>query len=139
MLNVAMPSSSMRGKKTSPTLAGRAQGAAAWNAAPYNDARLWRAVLTRDRRADDRFVFAVRSTGIYCRPSCPSRRPRRAQVVFYPAPRAAEHEGFRACRRCRPNMAKPSDPQANAVAKGCRQIEASLTERPGAAENKTRK
>ena len=70
---------------------------------------------------------------------CPSRRPRRAQVVFYPAPRAAEHEGFRACRRCRPNMAKPSDPHANAVAKVCRQIEASLTEHSGAAENQTLK
>jgi AraC family transcriptional regulator of adaptative response/methylated-DNA-[protein]-cysteine methyltransferase len=129
----------MRRNKNIPALADRAQGTAAWNAAHRNDARLWRAVLSRDRGADDRFVFAVRSTGIYCRPSCPSRRPRRAQVVFYPAPRAAEHEGFRACRRCRPNMAKPSDPHANAVAKVCRQIEASLTERSAAAENHTLK
>jgi AraC family transcriptional regulator of adaptative response/methylated-DNA-[protein]-cysteine methyltransferase len=129
----------MTRNKTIPALGGRAQGAAAWNVAHRNDARLWRAVLSRDRNADDRFVFAVRSTGIYCRPSCPSRRPRRAQVVFYPAPGAAEHEGFRACRRCRPNMAKPSDPHANAVAKVCRQIEASLSERSGAAENHTLK
>jgi AraC family transcriptional regulator, regulatory protein of adaptative response / methylated-DNA-[protein]-cysteine methyltransferase len=132
-----MPSP-MRRNKTIAVVPSRAQGAA-WNAAGRNDARLWRAVLSRDRNADDRFVFAVRSTGIYCRPSCPSRRPRRAQVVFYPAPGAAEHEGFRACRRCRPNMAKPSDPRANAVAKVCRQIEASLTERSGAAENHTLK
>jgi AraC family transcriptional regulator, regulatory protein of adaptative response / methylated-DNA-[protein]-cysteine methyltransferase len=131
----------MRRNKISPSLADRARGAAEWIVvgARRNDARLWRAVLSRDRSADDRFVFAVRSTGIYCRPSCPSRRPGRAQVVFYPAPRAAEHEGFRACRRCRPNMAKPSDPHANAVAKVCRQIEASLTERSGAADNHTLK
>ena len=127
----------MRRNKTNPALADRARGAAERIAvgARRNEAGLWRAVLSRDRSADDRFVFAVRSTGIYCRPSCPSRRPGRSQVVFYSAPRAAEHEGFRACRRCRPNMAKPSDPHANAVAKVCRQIEASLTERSGAAEN----
>jgi len=140
MLNTGMPSpirNSMRRNKTNPALADRARGAAERIAvgARRNEARLWRAVLSRDRSADDRFVFAVRSTGIYCRPSCPSRRPGRSQVVFYSAPRAAEHEGFRACRRCRPNMAKPSDPHANAVAKVCRQIEASLTERSGAAEN----
>ncbi len=129
----------MRRNKTNPAPPGRAPGTVAWNHGRRDDARLWRAVLSRDRRADDRFVFAVRSTGIYCRPSCPSRRPRRAQVVFYPAPGAAEHEGFRACRRCRPNMAKPSDPHANEVAKVCRQIEASLTERSGAAENQTLK
>jgi AraC family transcriptional regulator of adaptative response/methylated-DNA-[protein]-cysteine methyltransferase len=129
----------MRRNKTNPALAGRAQGTAAWNEADPNDAHRWQAVLSRDCHADDHFVFAVRSTGIYCRPSCPSRRPRRAQVVFYPAPRAAEHEGFRACRRCRPNMVKPSDPHANAVAKVCRQIEASLTEHSGAAENQTLK
>ena len=64
------------------------------------DDRYWRAVLGRDRSFDDVFVYAVRSTGVYCRPSCPSRRPRRGQVVFYPGPTAAERAGFRACRRC---------------------------------------
>ena len=54
---------------------------------------LWRAVETRDRGADGAFVYAVRSTGIYCRPSCPSRRPRREQVVFFPLPEAAEQAG----------------------------------------------
>ena len=62
----------------------------------------WRAVETRDARSDGKFVYAVRSTGIYCRPSCPSRRPRRDRVEFFPAPREAEQGGFRACRRCRP-------------------------------------
>src|SRR6266516_4533359 len=72
--------------------------------------RRWRIVLARDRRYDGAFVYAVQSTGIYCRPSCPSRRPRRAQVAFFPVPEAAELAGFRACRRCRPGEAAPPDP-----------------------------
>src|SRR3954451_11405869 len=62
----------------------------------------WRAVTTRDRDADGAFVYAVRSTGIYCRPSCPSRKPTRSRVAFFDTPRDAEREGFRPCRRCRP-------------------------------------
>jgi len=62
--------------------------------------KAWRAVQTRDRRADGAFVYAVRSTGIYCRPSCPSRRPARRNVRFYRDPAGAELEGFRPCRRC---------------------------------------
>ena len=68
----------------------------------------WRAVEARDARSDGRFVYAVRSTGIYCRPSCPSRRPRRDRVEFFRAPGDAEKGGFRACRRCRPNRTEPS-------------------------------
>src|SRR3954468_21122705 len=64
----------------------------------------WDAVLARDRRQDGRFVYAVRSTGIYCRPSCPSRKPRRENVDFFASPAAAEREGFRACRRCDPTQ-----------------------------------
>src|SRR5713226_4590986 len=62
----------------------------------------WQAVLARDSRSDGSFVYAVRSTGIYCNPSCPSRRPQRDQVIFFPVPEAAEKAGFRPCRRCRP-------------------------------------
>jgi AraC family transcriptional regulator of adaptative response/methylated-DNA-[protein]-cysteine methyltransferase len=62
----------------------------------------WHAVAERDRQADGRFVFAVTTTGIYCRPSCPARRPRRTNVRFFAGPDAAEAAGFRACRRCRP-------------------------------------
>lgn len=62
----------------------------------------WAAVQRRDTRFDGRFVYAVRSTGVYCRPSCPSRRPRRAQVSFFAAAGDAERAGFRECRRCRP-------------------------------------
>jgi AraC family transcriptional regulator of adaptative response/methylated-DNA-[protein]-cysteine methyltransferase len=66
----------------------------------------WTAVLDRDAAADGRFVYAVASTRIYCRPTCPSRRPNRRQVRFFATPDAAEAEGYRACRRCRPREAQ---------------------------------
>ena len=69
----------------------------------------WRAVIARDTTADGQFVYAVHSTGVYCRPSCPSRRPRLDRVAFFSTPAAAEHDGFRACRRCRPNEATRID------------------------------
>lgn len=69
----------------------------------------WRAVETRDADSDGRFVYAVHSTGIYCRPVCPSRRPRRAQVAFFPDPTSAERDGFRACRRCHPRDPGPAE------------------------------
>jgi len=69
--------------------------------APENAA--WRAVTARDASADGRVFYAVTSTGVYCRPSCPSRRPRRENVRFFSSASDAEREGFRACRRCRPN------------------------------------
>src|SRR5271169_1240898 len=62
----------------------------------------WRQVIERDARQDGRFVFAVRTTGIYCRPSCPSRRPRRDSVEFFAGPQQAERAGYRACLRCKP-------------------------------------
>src|SRR5882762_6927071 len=85
--------------------------------------RRWRIVLARDRRYDGAFVYAVRSTGIYCRPSCPSRKPRRGQVVFFNLPEAAEQKGFRPCLRCRPRTINPRDARAEAVARVCREIE----------------
>ena len=66
------------------------------------EVEMWRAVEARDASADGRFVVAVRTTGIYCRPSCPSRHPRRENVSFYPDPSAAEAAGFRPCLRCKP-------------------------------------
>ncbi len=84
------------------------------------DAR-WQAVLTRDRRQDGAFVLAVRTTGIYCRPSCPARRPRRENVSFYDTPAAARAEGFRACLRCHPDDA--ADPRPAWVGRVCRTIE----------------
>ena len=78
----------------------------------------WQQVMARDARQDGRFVFAVRTTGIYCRPSCPSRRPRRDSVEFFPDPRQAERAGYRACLRCKPTEISA---QAQAVT-GARQL-----------------
>jgi AraC family transcriptional regulator of adaptative response/methylated-DNA-[protein]-cysteine methyltransferase len=78
----------------------------------------WRAVQHRDRRYDGRFVYAVSSTRIYCRPSCSSRRPTRARVEFFDSPLAAERAGYRACLRCRPASLAPS-PIERAVARAC--------------------
>jgi AraC family transcriptional regulator of adaptative response/methylated-DNA-[protein]-cysteine methyltransferase len=74
--------------------------------APMNEAMAWESVLHRDVSADDRFLYGVTTTGIYCRPSCPSRRPKRDNVAFFSSVEAAERAGFRACQRCRPNRAK---------------------------------
>jgi AraC family transcriptional regulator of adaptative response/methylated-DNA-[protein]-cysteine methyltransferase len=67
------------------------------------EGRYWKATLARDARADGAFFFAVRSTQIYCRPSCPARRPLRTNTVFFQTPKDAEREGYRPCRRCKPN------------------------------------
>ena len=67
-------------------------------------AEMWTAFAHSDRRYDGRFVGAVRSTGIYCRPSCTCRKPRPERVVFFPTPGAAARAGFRACKRCRPEL-----------------------------------
>ena len=68
----------------------------------HKDSQMWAAVLARDSRCDGSFVFAVRSTGIYCKPSCPAKRPRRDRVVFFSMPAEAEESGFRPCHRCHP-------------------------------------
>ena len=81
----------------------------------------WTAVLAHDAAADGAFVYAVRSTHIYCRPSCPSRRPRRENVVFFPRPDAAEAAGYRACRRCRPSDGAPNELET--VERICREME----------------
>ena len=91
-----------------------------------DEERCWRAVQERDAAWDGRFVYAVRSTGIYCRASCPSRLPRRTQVVFYPLPEAAEQCGYRSCRRCRPHLAIGTDPHVEPVRQICRHIETHL-------------
>jgi AraC family transcriptional regulator of adaptative response/methylated-DNA-[protein]-cysteine methyltransferase len=83
----------------------------------------WRATLARDQAADQLFVYAVRSTRIYCRPSCPSRKPRRQNVLFFPAPEAAERAGFRPCKRCRPQEVVRADSRADVVGRVCRYID----------------
>lgn len=88
-----------------------------------DDAR-WAAVLARDKASDGTFVYAVATTGVYCRPSCPSRRANRQNVRFHAEPSDAEAAGFRPCRRCRPNEAPPDAVLAQTVAAACRTIEA---------------
>ena len=83
----------------------------------------WQAVLDKDATADGTFVYGVRSTGIYCNPSCPSRRPQRQHVVFFAQPEAAEQAGFRACRRCYPNTLSSQQAQVERVQRVCRYIE----------------
>jgi AraC family transcriptional regulator, regulatory protein of adaptative response / methylated-DNA-[protein]-cysteine methyltransferase len=87
----------------------------------------WQAVQQRDRTRDGEFVFAVSSTGIYCRPSCPARRPRPENVRFFGDPAAAERAGFRACRRCRPRADKTA--QEELVARATAWLDAHLQER----------
>jgi AraC family transcriptional regulator, regulatory protein of adaptative response / methylated-DNA-[protein]-cysteine methyltransferase len=89
------------------------------------DVERWNAVLARERGADGLFVYAVTSTGVFCKPSCPSRRPHRDRVRFFQTPDAAQRAGFRACRRCRPLQA--ADPWLARVAGACRLIASTET------------
>jgi AraC family transcriptional regulator of adaptative response/methylated-DNA-[protein]-cysteine methyltransferase len=90
---------------------------------PTEQDRRWRAVMARDSAADGRFVYSVASTGIYCRPSCPSRPAKPENVRFHPSCADAERAGFRPCKRCRPDQAGLGERHAAAVAEICRFIE----------------
>jgi AraC family transcriptional regulator, regulatory protein of adaptative response / methylated-DNA-[protein]-cysteine methyltransferase len=87
----------------------------------------WDAVIARDSGLDGKFVFAVATTGVYCRPSCPARRPRRENVTFFMHPEQAEKAGFRACLRCRPKSIS-GHPQLDSAKEICRYIEQHLDE-----------
>ncbi len=89
--------------------------------------RCWQAICARDAQHDGHFVFAVSSTGIYCRPSCPARRPLRAHVSFYADPCSAEAAGFRPCRRCSPHGQSPAEALDGLVASACRLLQDSPT------------
>jgi AraC family transcriptional regulator of adaptative response/methylated-DNA-[protein]-cysteine methyltransferase len=93
---------------------------------PTDEAR-WAAVVARDREADGQFFFSVRTTGVYCRPSCGARQPRRENVAFHLTPGEAEAAGFRPCKRCRPTEASQAERHAEIVAEACRTIEAAET------------
>lgn len=94
-----------------------------------DDNTRWQAVLERDAAYDGQFVYAVHSTHIYCRPSCPSRRPAaRRNVAFYTLPAAAEQAGFRPCRRCRPQQAHVQDEQAALMQLVCEYIREHIDE-----------
>ncbi|KAL1604094.1 hypothetical protein SLS60_005686 [Paraconiothyrium brasiliense] len=90
------------------------------------DAARWRALSTRDPAANNKFVYTVKSTHVYCRPTCPARLARRANVGFCATPAEAAALGFRACKRCKPNTAEVEDPQEKAVAKACVLIEEAI-------------
>src|SRR5437660_5649916 len=90
-----------------------------------SDDEKWKAVLSRNDSFDGAFVFAVRSTRIYCRLSCPARRPTKEHVTFFPGSIEAEQSGFRPCQRCQPRDAGPS-PKAKLVDRVCKYIEANL-------------
>ena len=93
----------------------------------------WEAILKRDARADGRFVYAVRSTGIYCRPSCASRKPNKNNVLIFKFPEMAEGRGFRPCLRCAPQDAG-YDPRLDKIRKAVEYIEEHADENPTLAE-----
>jgi AraC family transcriptional regulator, regulatory protein of adaptative response / methylated-DNA-[protein]-cysteine methyltransferase len=95
------------------------------NKSGTSDTARWTAVLARDANCDHDFYYAVTSTGIYCRPSCPARRPKRENVRFFATAAEAEAHGFRACARCKPEQAACAQVQAAKVAQACRAIETS--------------
>ncbi|HET8728694.1 MAG TPA: bifunctional DNA-binding transcriptional regulator/O6-methylguanine-DNA methyltransferase Ada [Alphaproteobacteria bacterium] len=84
----------------------------------------WKAVVDRDPAFDGKFVYAVRTTGIYCRPTCPSRLAKPQNVALHDTCEDAEKAGFRACQRCRPNEAPLAEQHAAMIAEICREIEA---------------
>ncbi|MGH6761157.1 MAG: bifunctional DNA-binding transcriptional regulator/O6-methylguanine-DNA methyltransferase Ada [Phyllobacterium sp.] len=88
-----------------------------------NDPR-WQSVVAHDASADGKFVYAVKTTGVYCRPSCPSRNAKPRNVSFYATCEDAESAGFRACLRCAPNAASQAETHAAIIAEACRLIEA---------------
>lgn len=94
---------------------------------PRSDDRRWKAVVARDAARDGEFVFAVSSTGVYCRPSCAARRPRRENVQFFSGPELAERAGYRACLRCKPKSLS-GNAESDALKAICRYIEQHLDE-----------
>jgi AraC family transcriptional regulator of adaptative response/methylated-DNA-[protein]-cysteine methyltransferase len=89
---------------------------------PSDDER-WAAVVRRDADADGKFFYSVRTTGVYCRPACAARLPRRENVQFHSTREDAERAGFRPCKRCRPNEPALAEMRAATIAKACRLIE----------------
>lgn len=83
----------------------------------------WHAVVKRDQAAEGKFYYAVKTTGVYCRPGCASRRPHRENVGFFDSCADAERAGYRACKRCRPNSASARERRVQMVARACRDLE----------------
>ena len=114
-----------RGTKTEPlvTKIERRGTTGELRAAAIIDDPRWAAVATRDRRADGQFVYAVRTTGVFCRPSCPARTARPENVCFHSTAADARRAGFRPCLRCRPHQVSPAAQQSAMIAELCRFIE----------------
>ena len=89
-----------------------------------NQDRCWAAVIAHDATQDGHFFYSVKTTGVYCRPGCASRQPRRENIAFYETIAAAEAAGFRACKRCRPNEGSPADRHIAAIGRACALIRA---------------
>lgn len=87
-----------------------------------SDEERWQAVLRRDEAAEGCFWFSVATTGVYCRPSCPARQPRRENVAFYNCRESAERSGFRPCKRCRPDLPPRAERHRDLVARACRRL-----------------
>lgn len=93
-----------------------------------NENLLWQAVCERDETQDGSFFFAVRTTGIYCKPSCAARRPKRENVAFFGTPDEAEAAGYRPCQRCHPRAEVLPEPNLALMEQVCRTIESSEEE-----------
>jgi AraC family transcriptional regulator of adaptative response/methylated-DNA-[protein]-cysteine methyltransferase len=87
------------------------------------DDQRWASVVGRDAAADGTFFYSVRTTGVYCRPSCGARTPNRRNVAFHATPQDAEAAGFRPCKRCEPHRPPRAEHYAKTVAAACRTIE----------------
>jgi AraC family transcriptional regulator of adaptative response/methylated-DNA-[protein]-cysteine methyltransferase len=116
-LNMKQPMTSTPRTRTPPLRAARF----------VDDIQRWRAVMQHRDDADGHFFYGVTTTGIYCRPSCPSRRPRRANVRFFATAEAAERSGLRPCLRCHPREPAAAQRQAALIAQACHRIESSDT------------
>lgn len=92
-----------------------------------DDVERWQAVAARDAGADGTFVYAVQTTGIYCRPSCPSKRPKPTNVVYFSLAQAAEAAGFRPCKRCKPDAIASAPAWQRRIEAACRDIESAET------------
>ena len=88
-----------------------------------SDEERWRAVVQKDRNAEGKFFYSVKTTGVYCRPSCPARPAGRENVAFHESAADAERAGFRACKRCKPRGPALAEQQVATVAAACRAIE----------------
>ena len=100
-----------------------AEGAQAY----ASDAAKWQALRSRDVNADGHFYYSVKTTGVYCLPSCAARPARAENVAFHASPTAATQAGFRPCKRCRPDLPPRAEREAAIVASACRRMESAET------------